>query len=148
MFTTIIQPKSGDTDRLGHINNAALALWFETARNPIIRIFVPDLNFTMEAFPFIVAHTDFNFTDQLLVQHEIEVRTWVSHIGSKSFTVHHQVWQKERLCATGSAVIVHYDFNTKQSTPLPADKKKRLKEHLISGGKKSPRPAKKPEQGA
>ena len=145
MFTTAIQPRFGDTDCLGHVNNATLALWFETARNPLIRIFVPDLNFTMETFPLIIAHTDYDFAEELFFQHEVEIRTWITHIGNKSFTVHHQAWQNERLCVKGSAVVVHYDFKAKQSIPLPKDKKERLKEHLISA-EEIPRPAKK--QGA
>lgn len=131
MFTTIIQPRFGDTDALGHINNAALALWFETARNPFIRIFVPDLNIKMETFPLIMAHTDYDFVDELFFQHEVEIRSWIIHIGSKSFTMYHEAWQKGRLCVKGSAVIVHYDFKTRQSTLLPEDKKKILQEHLV-----------------
>jgi len=142
MFTTIIQPRFGDIDFLGHVNNAALALWFETARNPLFRIFVPDLNFKVETLPLIIAYTDYDFAEELVFQHEVEIRTWINHIGSKSFTVYHQAWQNGRLCVKGSAVVVHYDFITKQSTPLPADKKKRLKEHLISM-EKSPRSKKK-----
>jgi len=138
MFSTIIQPRFGDTDCLGHVNNAALALWFETARNPLFRIFVPDLNFKVETFPLIIAHTDYDFVSELFFQHEVEIRTWISHIGSSSFTVYHQAWQKERLCVNGTAVVVHYDFTKKQSTPLPPDKKKRLKEHLV-GTQKSTR---------
>ena len=137
MFTTIIQPRFGDTDFLGHVNNAALALWFETARNPLFKMFVPDLNFKMETFPLIMAHTDYDFVEELFFHHEVEIRTWISHIGNKSFTVYHQAWQKKRLCVKGTAVVVHYDFNTKQSTPLPADKKKRLKEHLVATPKSS-----------
>ena len=147
MFSTIIQPRFGDIDCLGHVNNATLALWFETARNPLFRIFVPDLNFKIETFPLIIAHTDYDFVGELFFQHEVEIRTCISHIGTKSFTAYHQAWQNGRLCVTGSAVVVHYDFNIKQSTPLPADKKKRLKEHLVAA-QKSPRPDKKQEQGA
>ena len=131
MLTTTIQPKSGDTDILGHISNAVLAFWFETARNPLFKIFAPDLSIKIEGFPLIMAHTDYDFVDQLFVQHEVEIRTWVSRIGSKSFTVYHEAWQKDRICVKGSAVVVHFDFNAKQATPIPEDKKKQLREHLL-----------------
>ena len=132
MFSTIVQPRFGDIDCLGHVNNTTLALWFETARNPLFKIFVPDLNLKVETFPLIIAYTDYDFVEQLFFQHEVEIRTWISNIGTKSFTVYHQAWQKGRLCVKGTAVVVHYDFNKKQTTPVPADKKKRLKEHLLS----------------
>ena len=131
MFTTIIQPRVGDTDFLGHINNAVLAHWFETARNPYLRFFIPDLNIKIRNFPLIIAHTDYDFVDQLFFQYEVEIRTWVTHIGNKSFTLYHEAWQKEHLCVNGSVVIVYYDFKTGKSTALPADKKKLLKSHMV-----------------
>ena len=136
MFTAVIQPRFGDADCLGHINNTALALWFETARNPLFKIFCPDLRIEKETFPLIMAHSDYDFVDELFFQYEVEIRTWISRIGTKSFTVYHEAWQKTPhrpavLCVKGKAVIVHYDFNKKQSTPLPEDKKRSLEEHLL-----------------
>ena len=133
MFTTIIQPRFGDMDVLGHINNTALALWFETARNPFYKIFIPDLTIVKETFPLILAHTDYDFVDELLFKYEVEIRTWVSRVGTKSFTAYQEAWQEGKPRAKGSAVVVHYDFNLKQSTPLPEDKRKLLEEHLVSG---------------
>ena len=130
MFSTIIQPRFGDMDMLGHINNTVLAIWFETARNPLFGIFAPDLRID-ENFPLIMAHTEYDFIDELFFQYEVEVRSWISRIGTKSFTMYHEAWQQSRLCVKGSAVIVHYDFKAKQSTPLPEDKKKLLSEHLL-----------------
>jgi acyl-CoA thioester hydrolase len=131
MYSITIQPRFGDVDRLGHINNTVLALWFETARNPLIKIFVPDLIFTLENFPLIMAHSEYDFVNELLFQYEVEIRSWISRIGNKSFTVYHEAWQQERLCVKGSVVVVHYDFISRQSTPLPEDKKKLLEEHLL-----------------
>jgi len=132
MFSMTIQPGFGDTDCLGHVNNATLGHWFETARNPIIRIFVPDLNFKREEFPLILAHSDYDFVRELFFHHEVEIRTWISHIGNKSFTVFHQAWQNGLLAVTGTAVIVHYDFAKKQSKPLSESDKKALAEHFVA----------------
>jgi len=131
MFSITIQPRFGDTDCLGHINNVVPAIWFETARNPILKIFTPDMIID-ENFSLIIAHTDYDYVDELFYRYEVDIRTWISHIGHKSFTVYHEAWQEGRLCVKGSVVIVHYDFKTKQSTPLPEDKKGLLEEHLNS----------------
>jgi len=61
----------------------------------------------------------------------VEIRTWISRIGTKSFTVYHEAWQQDRLCVKGSVVIVHYNFNIEQTTPIPEDKKKLLAEHFL-----------------
>ncbi|MDR2740766.1 MAG: acyl-CoA thioesterase [Treponema sp.] len=130
MFTMKVTPRFGDIDGLGHINNVVLAGWFELARNPLFRIFEPDLNLSHETWPLIMAHTDYDFVDQLFFQYDVELRTRIERIGTKSFTVYHEAWQEGRLCAKGTAVVVHFDFLKNESTPIPEEKKKLLAEHL------------------
>ncbi|MDR3166597.1 MAG: acyl-CoA thioesterase [Treponema sp.] len=131
MFITTVSPRFGDVDGLGHINNTVLAAWFELGRNPLFRIFEPDLNLSFDTWPLIMAHTDYDFVDELFFQYDVEIRTYVSRIGTKSFTLYHEAWQEGRLCVKGNAVVVHYDFKRKETTPIPEDKKKILTEHLI-----------------
>jgi acyl-CoA thioester hydrolase len=130
MFTTTVSPRFGDVDGLGHINNTVLAIWFELGRNPLFRFFEPNLNLSHETWPLIMAHTDYDFVDELFFQYDVEIRTFIDRIGNKSFTAYHEAWQEGRLCVKGKAVIVHYDFRKKQSTPIPEDKRKLLEAHL------------------
>ena len=131
MFTITVTPRFGDMDLLGHINNTVPVTWFELARNPIIQIFDPQMQLTRETFSLILAHTDYDYVAQLYFQYEVEIKTWIARIGTKSFTSYHEAWQKDRLCVKGSAVMVHYDFNREQSTPIPEDKKQLLARHLF-----------------
>ena len=132
MFELTVTPRFGDMDILGHINNIVPAMWFETARNPLFKIFDSQLELKRETFPLIMAHADYDFVDQLYFQYEVNIKTWVSRIGTKSFTIYHEAWQQGRLCVKGNAVIVHFDFNVGVSTPIPEDKKKLLALHLKS----------------
>jgi acyl-CoA thioester hydrolase len=118
-------------DILGHINNTVPAIWFELARNPIMRLFDPELTLSKKTFPLIMAHTDYDFVDQMYFRYEVEIKSWISRIGTKSFTIYHEAWQQGRLCVKGNAVIVHYDFNIEQSTPIPRDMIKLLEDHLM-----------------
>ncbi|MDR1863295.1 MAG: acyl-CoA thioesterase [Treponema sp.] len=129
MFTTTIQPRFGDTDCLGHINNTAPALWFEQARTPFFKFFSPTLEINLETWPLIMAHTDYDFIAEMNLG-EVEIRTAVSRIGVKSFTVYHEARQQGRLCVKGHAVAVYFDFKTKQTVPLPEGIKKLLTEHF------------------
>ena len=131
MFKTIVNPRFGDMDILGHVNNTVPVVWFELARNPLYAVFDPELNLDKKTFPLIMAHTDYDYVGQLYFKYEVEIRSWVSRIGTKSFTMYHEAWQQGRLCVKGAAVLVHYDFNIEQSTPIPEDKKKLLAEHLL-----------------
>ena len=130
MFSVIVYPRFGDMDILGHINNISPSQWFEIARTPVMRIFDPQLKLTKETFPLIMAHSEYDFTGQMFFK-EVEIKTWISKIGTKSFTIYHEAWQEGRLCVKGSAVIVHYDFSAEQSVPIPEDKKALLAEHLL-----------------
>ncbi|MDR2739282.1 MAG: acyl-CoA thioesterase [Treponema sp.] len=130
MFTTTVTPRFGDIDGLGHINNTVLAGWFELGRNPLFRIFDPNLQVAHGVWPLIMAHAEYDFVGELFFQHDVEIRSSISRIGTKSFTVYHEAWQEGRLCTTGNAVIVHFDFISRKSTPIPEDKKRVLAEHL------------------
>ncbi|QQO09476.1 acyl-CoA thioesterase [Breznakiella homolactica] len=132
MYATTVTPRFGDVDGLGHINNTVLGNWFELARNPIFRIFRPDLNLSHETWPLIMARTEYDFTDQLFFQYDVEIRTWIYRIGTKSFTTYHEAWQEGRLCVKGKAVVVHFDFLKNKTTPIPEDKRKLLEEHLFT----------------
>jgi acyl-CoA thioester hydrolase len=134
MFTTTVTPRFGDIDGLGHINNTVLAEWFELGRNPLFRIFDPDLRVAHGTWPLIMAHADYDFVGELFFQHNVEIRSYIGRIGTKSFTIHHEAWQEGRLCTTGKAVLVHFDFIERKSTPIPEDKKKILAEHQKENG--------------
>jgi len=130
MFSIEITPRFGDIDILGHVNNTVPPVWFELARTKIMRIFDPNLILSKQTFPLILVHSDYDFTGQLYIQPEIEIKTRVSKIGTKSFTISHEAWQDGRLGVKGNAVIVYYDFNSEQSKPIPEDKRKLLEEYM------------------
>ncbi len=124
MYSQQIQPRFNDTDALGHINNTVLAVWFEGARDPLFRVFTPDLNPT--DWRLILAKFSVEFHAELFYGQPVEIRTWVSRVGNSSFDVSQQAWQQDKLCASGVAVLVHYDFAGNTSLPLSADQQSRL----------------------
>jgi acyl-CoA thioester hydrolase len=130
MFSITIQPRVGEVDFLGHINNTVLACWFELARNPLFEIFEPEIASSRMSWPLIMAHAEYDYLHQIYFQPDVEVRTSIDRIGVKSFTVYHEVWQEGALCATGKTVIVYYDFAAGKSAAIPEDKRRLLAEHL------------------
>lgn len=124
MYSQQIQPRFNDTDALGHINNTVLAVWFEGARDPLFRVFTPDLNPT--DWRLILAKFSVEFHAELFYGQPVEIRTWVSRVGNSSFDVSQQAWQQDKLCASGVAVLVHYDFAGNTSVPLSADQQSLL----------------------
>lgn len=124
MYSQQLQPRFNDTDALGHINNTVIAVWFEGARDPLFRLFTPDLNPT--DWRLILAKFSVEFHAELFYGQLVEIRTWVSRVGNSSFDVSQQAWQQGKLCASGVAVLVHYDFAGKSSVPLDAQQQASL----------------------
>lgn len=131
MFVTKVTPRFGDIDGLGHVNNTVLPEWFELARNPIFRLFEPNLDLSPEKWKLIMARIDFDFLGEIFFDGDVEIRTYVKRLGTKSFTLLHEAWQNGELRTKGDAVLVGFDFVEKKSIPLPENIKEVLKEHLI-----------------
>lgn len=130
MFKEIIQPRFNETDALGHINNTVLTQWFEGARDPIFKLFTPDLN--TKQWRLILASISVQFKAELFYGLPVELRTGISMVGNSSFEIHQEAWQQGRCCALGKAVLVQYDFDAKQKLLLSHEQKVSLNAHLIS----------------
>ncbi len=131
MFTEKVTPRFGDADGLRHINNTALVEWFEVGRNPIFRMFTPDLDLSYEKWKLILVRTEFDYLGQMYYGIDVEIRSYITHIGNSSFTIGHEAWQDGELKAKGKAVLVHFDFLNQESIPIPDVIKAQLHEHLI-----------------
>lgn len=131
MFTEKVTPRFGDADGLRHINNTALVEWFEVGRNPIFRMFTPDLDLSYEKWKLILVRTEFDYLGQMYYGIDVEIRSYITHIGNSSFTIGHEAWQDGELKAKGKAVLVHFDFLNQESVPIPDVIKAQLHEHLI-----------------
>ncbi len=130
MYTHIITPRMGDCDGLRHVNNTKIPEYFEQARNPVFRLFSPDLDFA--DFDLIMAHLEVDFLHALVWGAEVEVRTYITHLGNSSFRVSQQAWQNGRQCARGHVVIVHYSHADGRSKPLTEEHRAWLQQHFVS----------------
>lgn len=128
MFQQTISPRFCETDALGHINNTVLPVWFEIAREPIFRLFTPDLD--TNSWRLIVARIDVEFTAQLKFGADVELKTYLEKVGNSSMVVHHEAWQNEVIAARGKAVLIHFDYQQEKSVPIPEDIREQLLHHM------------------
>ncbi len=124
MFTFQLTPRYSETDALGHITNTALPVWFEEARAPIFEIFMPGLG--LEDWNLILKKLEVEFHRELFHGSQVEVRTWVAHLGKTSLTVAQEAWQKGALAASGRTTLIHFDFRARKPAPIPQDVRRRL----------------------
>ena len=130
MFGQTVKPRFAETDALGHINNAVLPVWFEQARTPIFKLFVPSLD--VNKWNLILARIEVEFVQEIFYGTDVEVRTYIEKIGNSSFVCYQEAWQSDSLVAKGRAVMVHFNHTSKKSMPIPDETKHQLNEHLYS----------------
>ena len=131
MFKIKVTPRFGDTDALRHINNNVLGDWFELGRNDLFKFFTPDLQLTDETWKLIMVRSETDYLKQIFFGCDVEIRTYILHIGNTSFTIGHEAWQNGELKSKGKNVVVHYDFIEQNKMPIPEDIKSKLAEHLV-----------------
>jgi acyl-CoA thioester hydrolase len=103
-------------------------VWFEGARDPVFRMFMPDLS--LEHWRLILAKIDISFHAEMFYGKPIEIRTYIGRIGGSSFDVYQELWQDGVNTCSGIAVMVHFDTVNKKSEPIPDDIRDQLSEHI------------------
>lgn len=134
MWKKSVTPRFGDVDGLRHINNTMLPVWFELARDPLFKLFHPDLDRALQEWQLIMAKITVDYTAQMRLGSDIDILTFVKKIGRSSLTVYQEAWQNGELGAKGEAVIVYYDFEALKSIPIPDHIREELENHLVDDG--------------
>ena len=129
MYSYSVIPGFSDTDALGHINNTRLPVWFENARDPIFKLFTPNLD--LKRWPLILARITVDFKEQMFLDHLVEIKSYISKIGNASFITTQEAWQDGICTAKGEATMVHFDYRLKKSVVIPTDIRSVLEQHLL-----------------
>lgn len=127
-FSETFSPRFSDTDALGHINNTMIPVWFEGARDPVFRWFMPELD--LNAWQLILAKIDVSFHGQMYYGKPMEVRTYIGRIGGSSFDVYQELWQDNEKKASGTAVMVNFDYQAEQSMKISEEIKHTMEQYL------------------
>lgn len=119
-----------ETDAAGHVNNTSYFYYFEEGRMKFFETIgfksgEPDVD-------FIVARTECDFLAQSYAGQTLSVTTAVEDIGTKSYKITHEVKNRDdgELIATGSAVIVCFDFESQQTVDIPTHLREQLMRHM------------------
>ena len=132
MFSLTVEPRFYETDAFRHVNNTVVAGWFETAREPIFRLFAPSMK--PEDLALILARIEVDFVAQIHYGLPVTIETGIGRIGTSSFVVLHRAFQDGREVARGRAVQVHFDWTTQASRALPQALRDELTAHRVPDG--------------
>jgi acyl-CoA thioester hydrolase len=134
--TSHIQVRFADIDKLGHVNNAKYLTYFEIARMQFFEDEfknVTDLDWKTKGL--ILAKTEVEFIVPILLEDKVEIETFCTKIGNKSFDLAYRVFrihnQERMLAAKGSSVLVAFNYMEQKSIPVEENWKKELSRFLI-----------------
>lgn len=123
-----------DLDGVGHVNNAVYFTYFELARTRYWVDLRRNLGNGVEAVEFIVARAECDFRRQLSLLEEIEICTRVGEMRNSSFDFVYEIKRADgEVAATGTVVVVLFDWEKNSKRPLSDELKTQLRE-FQSGG--------------
>ena len=114
-----IRPRFRDTDAMGHINNAVYITYLEVARQEYWTRLSRQTDYGR--VPFILAHVTVDFRSEALVNETLEVGIRCEWLGHKSFAFRYEIREQtsQRLVVEATSIQVVYDYEARQSIPLP-----------------------------
>ena len=109
---TDIQVRFGDTDALGHVNNASFAAYAELARLDFLKRFGGSVRSLILASLYIDFRRQVKFTDAVYVE------TMVEKIGTSSVTLAQTIIADGERAADMRSTVVYFDYSTSKSRAL------------------------------
>ena len=79
-----------ETDAGGHVNNTSYFFYFEEARTRFFKSIIEQ----EERINFIVARVECDYVAQAFAAQTLTVKSSLTHIGTKSFTITHELYEK------------------------------------------------------
>ncbi|MEK4179237.1 MULTISPECIES: acyl-CoA thioesterase [Aeribacillus] len=121
-----------ETDASGHVNNTSYYLYMEEARTKFLQHMSKQVG--NQDWKFILASTKCDYLAQAYAHDTLTVTSKITRIGTKSFSMEHEIKNAEtgKLIAKGEGVIVHYNFKLQRSEPLTPEMRSILEQYLVA----------------
>ena len=120
-----VQLRWSDPDSLGHVNHARALSLIEDARLALASGGPPGVG-------LILARLEVDYLRQLYyrVGERLCVRSWVTRLGTKSFTVRQELSQDGEVAIRADVVMVLFDFATDASRPMTEPERAHWSQYL------------------
>jgi acyl-CoA thioester hydrolase len=106
-----------DTDKLGHVNNTAIAQYMEAGRCDLLYRLMSEASLT--GIDFVLARIVVDFRRELHYPGTVEVGSRLTRLGTKSVTSTYGCFIGDTCYATAEAVNVFIDLETRKSIAPP-----------------------------
>ena len=135
-YVTKILPQVADTNMQGHIDFLAFSRWFDRARTTLYEELLP--GFQTKPRGLVIVNVAVDFLRETFVDDRVEIRTWTSRIGEKSFELTQELWRVRdddptpQRCAVTKVVLCAINFDVHKSEPLDDRYREILKKYQWS----------------
>ena len=120
-----IQVRFGDTDALGHINNASFAAYAEVARLDFLTLFGKSVR------SLILANLHIDFRRQVKFDEAVHVETRIQRIGTSSIALEQTIFAAGELAADVRSTVVYFDYAKGKSRELTTEMRASLEPYVI-----------------
>lgn len=120
LFTPLLT-RWGDSDALGHINNAILVRYLESGRIDYFRK-VCDVKLAEDDDnSFVIASLEIGFLQQVHHPANLDISTRISRLGNSSFDVDTVIFEqgKDQPLISSRGICVWFDLKENSSRPIP-----------------------------
>lgn len=121
-FECPIQVRWRDVDALGHVNNAAIVTYLETARTELWR----ERFGGGAAIPFVVARVEVAYRRQIRLDDEVLVGLRVAGLRGAQYVFEYRVEADGALAAEASTLMAHVRPGDARPSRIPSDLRDRL----------------------
>lgn len=111
-----------DIDVMGHVNNAVYLNYFEQARMKWFAK-IAGQKWDWNTFGILLARNEINYREPVILQDELQIEIWCSHIGNKSLNLNYEVFINQngerKIKADGMSVLVCFDYHLRKTIEVP-----------------------------
>ncbi|MGE0765383.1 MAG: acyl-CoA thioesterase [Hyphomicrobiaceae bacterium] len=120
---TPVTIRFSDTDMLGHVNNVAVAAYFEAGRCELFYKLMAEGGLTERGkaarIDFVLARAAIDFRKEFFYPGTVEVGCRFTRLGNRSITSGYGLFVGDTCQATAECVNVFFDLDTRNSVPPP-----------------------------
>ena len=127
-----IHIRFGDTDALGHINNAVYLSYFEATRLAYAKYLLADT--ALGQIPFILGQATVRFIKSVFFEDTIIATARITRIGTKSFTLEHELLRGDEIVTHCSSELIWFDYAADRSALVPDSFRERVQAVQMSNG--------------
>jgi len=116
MYSFEIEVWFRDVDLFGHVNNATICTYLETARFKYFKDRFGSFKAT-----FVLARAEIDYIAPIFLGDTVIVRVWVGKIGNTSWEFEYEILRNDRIAVKAKTIQVWYDLDKNQKSPIPVE---------------------------